>query len=206
MQPWSLQLWPAKERLREEQLLEAAGDRGVLHLQGVRSTLRRLAPAAVGKGKAFEELPDDWTCPVCGQPRSACEKSSPLKQPAVEESYTGKVAAHVYDLAADGEGKAFEELPEDRTCPVCGQPKSAYEESSSLKQQLAVGRRSWQLKGTLIRLLAAMREHPALPRMHSIYPCVGGPDQAIRCVPRATCDTSGCTVWLPSSEVSDPIK
>ena len=25
-------------------------------------------------GKAFEELPDDWTCPVCGVPKDMFEK------------------------------------------------------------------------------------------------------------------------------------
>jgi rubredoxin len=28
-------------------------------------------PDADGKGKTFEELPDDWVCPVCGSPKSA---------------------------------------------------------------------------------------------------------------------------------------
>jgi len=34
---------------------------------------------------------------------------------------------HVYDAAKDGGGKAFEDLPDSWTCPVCGAPKSAFE-------------------------------------------------------------------------------
>ena len=33
---------------------------------------------------------------------------------------------HVYDAEKEGNGTAFEDLPESWTCPVCGAPKSAY--------------------------------------------------------------------------------
>ena len=36
------------------------------------------------------------------------------------------VCGHVYDAAKDGGGKAFADLPDSWTCPVCGAPKSAY--------------------------------------------------------------------------------
>lgn len=36
------------------------------------------------------------------------------------------VCGHVYDPASDGAGKAFADLPDSWTCPVCGAPKSAY--------------------------------------------------------------------------------
>jgi len=47
------------------------------------------------------------------------------------QSYTCSVCAHVYDAGADGDGVAFEDLPETWTCPVCGQPKSVYKPSSA---------------------------------------------------------------------------
>jgi len=82
---------------------------------------------ADGAGVAFEELPEDWICPVCGQPKSAYNPV--LSEPTA--SYQCSVCAHVYDADADGAGVAFEELPEDWTCPVCGQPKSAYNPASA---------------------------------------------------------------------------
>lgn len=36
------------------------------------------------------------------------------------------VCGHAYDAQRDGGGKAFEDLPDDWACPVCGSPKSAY--------------------------------------------------------------------------------
>jgi rubredoxin len=41
------------------------------------------------------------------------------------------VCGHVYDPVKDGQGKAFEDLPDTWTCPVCGASKAAY------KKQLA---------------------------------------------------------------------
>ena len=40
--------------------------------------------------------------------------------------YACSVCGHVYDPDKDGGGKAFEDLPDSWTCPVCGAPKSAY--------------------------------------------------------------------------------
>lgn len=54
----------------------------------------------------------------------------PVSEPAPTpgpSKYACKVCAHVYDPQADGEGSEFEDLPETWTCPVCGQPKSAYQ-------------------------------------------------------------------------------
>merc|ERR1712224_1173516 len=33
---------------------------------------------------------------------------------------------YIYDAAADGEGVAFDELPDDWFCPICGSPKSHF--------------------------------------------------------------------------------
>lgn len=43
-----------------------------------------------------------------------------------KDSFICGVCGHVYDPKADGKGRAFEDLPTNWTCPVCGTPKSAY--------------------------------------------------------------------------------
>lgn len=41
-------------------------------------------------------------------------------------SFVCSVCGHVYSADEDGAGVSFEDLPSNWTCPVCGQPKSAY--------------------------------------------------------------------------------
>merc|ERR1711957_1133721 len=77
-----------------------------------------------GAGVAFEELPEDWTCPVCSQPKSAYNKQ--VAKQVAAETWVCSVCAHVYDPDTDGAGAAFEDLPRDWICPVCAVPKSAY--------------------------------------------------------------------------------
>lgn len=47
-----------------------------------------------------------------------------------EESLVCGTCGHIYDAEKDGQGVAFEELPEDWVCPVCFAPKSAYHKIS----------------------------------------------------------------------------
>jgi len=77
-----------------------------------------------GAGVVFEELPKDWICPVCGQPKSAYNKQ--VTKQVAEDTWVCSVCAHVYDPDQDGSGVAFEDLPDDWLCPVCAQPKAAY--------------------------------------------------------------------------------
>jgi 2,5-diketo-D-gluconate reductase A len=107
--------------------------------------------AADGGGVPFEQLPDSWTCPVCGSPKSAYKPSTDAngniiwveehdhneemnkkdeKVEANTTSYTCGTCGHVYNAAADGGGVPFEQLPDSWTCPVCGSPKSAYKPST----------------------------------------------------------------------------
>ena len=37
--------------------------------------------AGIAAGTAFEDLPDDWVCPVCGAPKSEFEKYSVKAKP-----------------------------------------------------------------------------------------------------------------------------
>ncbi len=75
-------------------------------------------------GTAFEDLPKDYTCPVCGA-RAKVGKSAfdRMEGPGM---YRCIACDYIYDPAR-GEpkngikpGTPFEELPDDYTCPVCG--------------------------------------------------------------------------------------
>lgn len=72
-------------------------------------------------GTAFADLPDTYTCPVCGQAKSAF---MPLE--ASSGRYRCLVCGYLYNpvrgepkngIAA---GTAFADLPERYVCPVCG--------------------------------------------------------------------------------------
>lgn len=75
-------------------------------------------------GTAFEDLPNDYICPVCGA-RAKIGKSAfvPMDKP---NRYQCVACGYIYDPAR-GEpksgikaGTAFEDLPDDYVCPVCG--------------------------------------------------------------------------------------
>lgn len=51
--------------------------------------------------------------------------------PAPPGSWQCSVCTHVYSAEKDGGGVAFEDLPDDWVCPVCGSPKSAYSQKSA---------------------------------------------------------------------------
>ena len=100
-------------------------------------------PAKDGGGKAFEDLPATWVCPVCGAPKSAYnkvmvggdvvwahEEEEKEDEQNVDDAdkWQCKVCGHVYNATTDGGPNhlAFEDLPATWVCPVCGAPKSAY--------------------------------------------------------------------------------
>lgn len=81
----------------------------------------------------FEQLPESYTCPLCGAPKSAFEKVEPApaapwceapEAVQAEKKYLWRcsVCGYIYD----GE-TPFEQLPESYTCPLCGAPKSEFE-------------------------------------------------------------------------------
>ena len=106
------------------------------------------------EGVPFDKLPDDWTCPLCGSPKSAFELQAPAgsqdkpaaagssaadkpaaekpaaEKPSDKEKPAGRVwvcriCGYVYDEAV--EGVPFDQLPADWTCPLCKHPKSDFE-------------------------------------------------------------------------------
>jgi len=69
---------------------------------------------------------------------------APLPPPRpADDKLACNLCGHVYDPAADGGGRAFEDLPSDWTCPVCGAPKSAYHKIISM----AGGAEAWAHDG-----------------------------------------------------------
>lgn len=101
-------------------------------------------------GTPFADLPDNWTCPMCHHPKSdfvAIEEvianDSVQDRETMEAMVMGveltKKDVYVCDVCGweyDPElglpeagiepGTAFEELPDDFVCPLCGAPKSAF--------------------------------------------------------------------------------
>ncbi len=64
------------------------------------------------------------------EPPPKCKTDADCQRPQVGDAAAAGVACsvcgHAYDAAQDGGGKAFADLPDSWTCPVCGAPKSAY--------------------------------------------------------------------------------
>jgi rubredoxin len=72
-------------------------------------------------------------CSVCGgSPIPDVPPPTPAPPgPPAAPPYHCSVCNHVYDSMKDGGGKAFEDLPNDWVCPVCGAPKAAYYQQTS---------------------------------------------------------------------------
>ncbi|MDT8358446.1 MAG: thiamine pyrophosphate-binding protein, partial [Methanomicrobiaceae archaeon] len=96
-------------------------------------------------GTAFEDLPEDWVCPVCGAPKSAFdpvkeerggeereESRTTLQEPGGSRKWRCTVCGYVYDeekgepATGTPPGTAFSDLPEDWLCPVCGSARSVF--------------------------------------------------------------------------------
>lgn len=76
-------------------------------------------------GTAFEDLPDDYICPVCGA-YAKIGKSEFVPMEAPTGRYRCVACGYLYDPER-GEpkngikpGTAFEDLPDDYICPICG--------------------------------------------------------------------------------------
>jgi len=84
------------------------------------------------EGTPWNQLPDDWVCPVCGSPKSTFRPSAeqpappspPPSTPVVSAVYQCGLCSYAYDEAA--EGTPWNQLPDDWVCPVCGSGKSAF--------------------------------------------------------------------------------
>jgi rubredoxin len=83
-------------------------------------------------GTEFEDLPESYICPVCGQ-RGKGPVGKWGFEPWIPTKYVCKVCKYIYDQKR-GEphrgikpGTPFSELPDDYTCVVCGLDKKITE-------------------------------------------------------------------------------
>lgn len=73
----------------------------------------------------FEQLPDDWVCPLCGMGKEYFSKvgaDGKKVSAAKREKWVCKVCGYEYDGDIP-----FEQLPDDWLCPICGMGKSEFE-------------------------------------------------------------------------------
>ena len=107
----------------------------------------------IKKGTAFKDIPDDWRCPVCGATKAAFKplagpgsvleenkrlatdnKSDSTTEDSGMKKYRCLICGYVYDPEegdpANGvaPGTAWEDVPDDWTCPVCSADKEEFEE------------------------------------------------------------------------------
>lgn len=104
------------------------------------SPLRGEPHNGIPAGTAFEDLPDSYICPICGM-----QGKGKIGKWGFEEwiptRYICSVCGYVYDQKR-GEphrgvkaGTAFEDLPDDYTCPVCAlDPKISMQFGKVFKQ------------------------------------------------------------------------
>lgn len=98
-------------------------------------------------GTAFEDLPADWVCPICGADKDRFE---PAEEPAqetevAEEALPAAPAGPIWTCSLCGyiyDGEIpFEDLPADWVCPMCGAPKELFTaEGAVLEEAAAVAR------------------------------------------------------------------
>lgn len=94
--------------------------------------------AGIAPGTPFEDLPEDWFCPVCMRDKSAFAAEEETKKEAATpentslDRYKCPACWYIYDprigdpLAKIPPGTAFEDLPEDWFCPICMLAKESF--------------------------------------------------------------------------------
>lgn len=94
--------------------------------------------AGIAPGTRWEDLPDDWRCPLCGAPKALFERgeeSTPAPQPVppAKKTYACAVCGFTYGESTGAPdvgiapGTKWEDIPGDWVCPICGAPKSVFE-------------------------------------------------------------------------------
>lgn len=75
----------------------------------------------IAPGTAFEDLPDDYECPLCGVEK----KEFSIVKKAKAKKYICDACAYTYNPEIGDEahgiapGTAFEDLPDDYECDLC---------------------------------------------------------------------------------------
>ena len=82
------------------------------------------------EGGKWADLPDDWTCPICGSPKSEflqdIEQATPqpVASPQTLSLYECGLCQEKYDESK--EKTLWKDIPEDWVCPLCGSPKNVF--------------------------------------------------------------------------------
>lgn len=79
----------------------------------------------------FENLPDDWTCPLCTAPKAvfeAVEEEKAEEAPVASVKYKCTICGYIY------EGDITKE-PDSYVCPLCGAPKEMFELITESKEE-----------------------------------------------------------------------
>ena len=93
----------------------------------------------------FNDLPDDWVCPICGSPKSTfsvvAKKTSAIAVPISTDespiiSYECNLCSHMYDESK--EEIKWKDLSDDWVCPVCGSGKSDFTKKEATIQSPAL--------------------------------------------------------------------
>ena len=87
------------------------------------------ADNGIAPGTSFEDIADDWVCPICGSGKDSFEE--------IDDTSAGSmlcsVCHYTYDPAVGdtdngiAPGTSFEEIPDDWVCPICGSGKDSFE-------------------------------------------------------------------------------
>lgn len=73
----------------------------------------------------FKDLPNDWSCPLCGAEKSVFTLTKKAPEVKKAKVYVCTICGYEYDEAK--EKVPFDELPTDWVCPLCKHPKSDFE-------------------------------------------------------------------------------
>jgi rubredoxin len=85
------------------------------------------------EGKKWEELPDDWVCPVCGSAkcsfycRTETEPAAAVSTPAAEETPTARQETGKKMMICSVCGYIINEGFKGEACPACGAAKTAFQ-------------------------------------------------------------------------------
>lgn len=96
----------------------------------------------IAPGTEFADLPEDWTCPICGAGKDLFEPAALEEETVLEEKVQTVPAGPVWTCSLCGyiyDGEIpFEDLPADWVCPMCGAPKDLFTAEGAVQEAEAV--------------------------------------------------------------------
>ena len=76
--------------------------------------------SGIKPGTLFEELPDDWVCPICGAGKEAFEKERRTKMTERLQVYKCEICGNIVEVLHEGNGELV----------CCGQPMKLFKENT----------------------------------------------------------------------------